>query len=433
MGRSGGGHHGGGGGGYHGGGSHHHSSYHRSSYHSSYHRSYSSGSSYHYSSGGSGGCNCLVCIMCLIPVFFVVFVTFIVLVLINDGMIVADTALTKCEQFVVCPDKVTDGKVHFKTDTRGPVAGLYYTLPNISNSTSYTNLRAKDKYLDYGDYAYRSFNLITGSTLQWNIDKDYYTSSSLFSVYLVKGMENVKKIDRNEPFTSIYRSERQIHSSYQWTATSDGEFFVVAKATRGYLTLTNILYNVTHTRYETEKVKAAQTCDDNCVFNLNQNNSKAYVIVELPCSATGKSAEEGIDIEVKYKGDHSTTFYVCLVFTIVGGTALVGSILACVLCCVCNKKGTQGQTYNSVPSTTATVTTLPAGNPAVVNSSYQQTTYTPVPPAYASSNPAPPTYVPYDPSYGISSNPAPTTYGTAPPAYDNGVPPTYNSGSAPSY
>jgi len=397
-GRSGGGHSSGGSRSFSGGG-HHHSSSPSHHYGPHHHYHYHSGgwgwrSSRYYSS--DGGCNCLGLSCCLIPVFFVLFVVFIVVVLLADAAMVSETTLDRCEQLVVCPESIRDNKIQFTASSTEAVGTLHDKIPDISTNTIRTNLTVPSKQLWYNDYVYRSFNLVPGSTLNYNIVGNYY-----FTFNLVKGVNNLQRFENYESFTYIKQLVSVSYATGSYKATDAGEFFIIVEATSGSVNLNTIEYFVDHTRYKTEQ-NAVENCTGTHTFDVDSSKVPgACVIAEVSCDYDGS----GVDVKISYDAAHTTTFWVCLVIAALGGVLMVVAVVTCIVCSLRGSKGASGQTYNTVPASATAAPVYPAGNP--VDTSYQQpAAYGSVPPAYASGNPSAPAYVPYDPS-------GQPTYGTA--------------------
>jgi len=415
MGRSGGGHRGGGGGGgigHRSGPSYHHHHHPSPAFHHHHHY----GGGYHYSSYSSGGpLSSLACCICMVPLCLIALVVFIVVILFTDSSVLVETTLTKCEQTIECPTSVRDNQISFKADSSSSLTAYFVnSTPAISEDTTPTYLTVSSKYLDYYDYAYRSFNLVAGSILYWNIEASY----TPFTFYLVKGVDNLHKYENYNSFTYLRQITRVSKTNSSFKATASGEYFIIVEASSGSTTLKTIEYSVDHTRYLVDP-NSKDTCTSSCNFDVD---SKMFpggcIIVDCPCSY---SSNGGIDVSISYNSEHTTVYYVCLVGCIIFGVGTVAAIVGCVACSMRKNVGSQGQTYNEVSSSSTANPVYPAGNPVAPApaTSYQQpppSAYSAVPPAYVSVDPSAPAYVPYDgqASYGTAP---PASYGTAPPAY----------------
>jgi len=399
MGRSGGGSRSGGG--FHSSShSHHSGGFHHSSYHhhsSGYHHSY-----YH---GSSGTCDSIVCSVCLIPIAFIAFVAFIVVVLMSDTKTVLNPTLTQCEQVIACPSSLRENKISFVSKGKNVVATLVSTTPPISTTPSTTILDIGSKTLFYNEYAYRSFNLVKGSTLYWDIKGDYN-----FVFTLLRGIDNMKRYEDYYDYNYLKQQTYIRSTNYSYTASSSDEYFIIVEAAYSKVSLDTIVYSVEHLRYEVED-KAVKSCTDSCDFDVDASKFPGpCVVAEMACEYEGSST----DVEISYYGAHTTLFYVCLVLAVIGGICVIGLILACVICAT-RKSKVSGQTYETLPSSTVAPApapaTYPAGyqtpQPTAAPSAYAQPNYTPVAPAYASVDPSAPAY---------AYNPTPS-YGTATPSY----------------
>jgi len=318
----------------------------------------------------------------------------IIVVLLADGSRSYSTELTQCEQVIVCPPSLRGGEIEFHTHGSGSTtAYLVKKKPAVSTTFNITYAKPENDDLHYGYYELNSFNLVTGSILEWDVTGDY-----TFDLYMLQGEDNYKRATNDQDFTYIKAKTSTLSASDSYVVKEPDEYFIILTASRYYSSTVQANYTVKHTRYMVGD-ETITTCSTSCSFNVANNDFPPQcVVVENPCSS-GLSKDT---ITISYEQAHSGLFYCCLVFALIGGLGLVGAIVSCVACAVHKSKGAQGQTYQNVPSSTAV--------PAPLPQAYQ----TPQPyvqpqPAY---NPAvPPVYVdPNVPTYN--------TYGTAPaPSY----------------
>jgi len=340
----------------------------------------------------------------------------------SDTETYIDPTMTYCEQAIVCPETLRDNKISFVSKGSHVVATLVSSTPSISTVPSTTVLEIDMKTLLYNHYAYRSFNLVEGSTIHWDIEGDYY-----FQFTLLKGIINMNRYEDNYIYNYIKQGYTKA-TNFSYTVDSSDEYFIIVEARSATVTLNKIVYTVDHLRYNVEE-KAVKSCTDSCDFVVNSSSIPgACVIAEMGCEFNGVST----DIKISYYGAHTTLYYVCLVLAIVGGIGLVASILACVLCAA-HKSKVNGQTYDTVPSSPAAASSYPAGyQQPQPTSAYQGTPTTgygqptPAPTAGYSqpvnyTTPVAPAYTAVDPSYSYNpSAPAPApapSYGTVPPTY----------------
>jgi len=390
MGRSGGGHHGGGG--FHGGGGHHGGGFHGGGggFHHHHH---------HYHGGGGGGdiCSAIVSCAVFIIIIIIIFFAFIFSVLIESSTQYVDGTLSECEQIVVCPDTLK-GNIAYTSKSTGVVAVLVNSLPSISSVPETRNKEYASKYLSMDDYVYRSFNLVKGSTIHWDI-----RGTGTFKIILMKGYNNFKNYENLESYNYI-DSDYTSWSEKSYTASYSAEYFIVVEAYYGSVTLKTINYTIDYLRYEYEGYEK-KTCLSTCDFDIDSSYIPgACVIAELPCGSVGTN-----DVSFTYDEEHGTLYYVCLVFVIILGLAIVGSVIGCVVHTV-RKKVSHGTVYGGlsgpdsslVANTSAqpvyqTQPTSYPTQPAATSYQAQPTPYAPVPPAPVYTTPAPP----YDP-YGTA-------------------------------
>jgi len=256
MGRSGGGHHGGGG--FHGGGGHHGGGFHGGGggFHHHHH---------HYHGGGGGGdiCSAIVSCAVFIIIIIIIFFAFIFSVLIESSTQYVDGTLSECEQIVVCPDTLK-GNIAYTSKSTGVVAVLVNSLPSISSVPETRNKEYASKYLSMDDYVYRSFNLVKGSTIHWDI-----RGTGTFKIILMKGYNNFKNYENLESYNYI-DSDYTSWSEKSYTASYSAEYFIVVEAYYGSVTLKTINYTIDYLRYEYEGYEK-KTCLSTCDFDIDSS------------------------------------------------------------------------------------------------------------------------------------------------------------------
>jgi len=323
------------------------------------------------------------CNICAIPLLFILFTVMIIVVLLSDGIKTHSTELTSCEQFVVCPSSLRGGEISYTFSGDDNVtAYVMKDLPEVSSTYNIT--WEKENYdLHRGSYEMTSFNLVDGSELRWNIDVPISISVCSFTFYLVKGEDEYNKAKNGHDFTYIKRKLASVQYEDFYTVKDGGagEYFIIL--TTDYNSFfqchVNASYTVKHTRFLIENRVENQLAksSESCIFHVsNKAFPPACVVVENPCHILLTTKDH---VTISYKEAHSGLFYFCLVLAILGGLGLVGAVASCVFCAVHKSKGSQGQTYQSVPSTAA----VPA----------------PLPPAYQTPQPV---YVQPAPAYGTA-------------------------------
>jgi len=390
MGRSGGGHRSGGGGGHHSGGGSH---YHSSSYH--HHHYYSSGG--YYSSEGS----CLSTCLGFIIVIMVILAIVVGCELFSSNLVDVDASVGNCEQVVVCPETIQGGTISFETKGDFAKASLVKKLPSISKTSNAVHLNPPGQYVGSYDYVYRSFNLVKGSSIKWDI-----TGSNSFKLILIKGYKNFQNFEDDESYNYV-KANVASHQKDSYTALMDDEYFIVADGYYGSVQLSNIQYDVTYFRYEVEGHEE-KTCTSSCDFSVSSSDIPgACVIVEQPCGLS----EDSTDIDVSYYAARTWLYWASVAVAGLIGLTIVGGIITCLACCF-RKKMKSGTVVVGDLGTSASKETQPIISSQTTPSAYQSTPsnppYNPVPPAYVYSNPSAPSAPPpsYDP-YGTS------TYGAA--------------------
>jgi len=390
---------GGGGGG--GGGFHHHHHHYDSSYHD---YSYSN-RWWYYSYGGRQRVNCNVC---AIPFLFFLFIAMIIVVVLVDGNTTFKAYLGRYEQTIVCPQSLRDGKIRFTPSYTGvTTAYLVEKSPSISTTFNITYDKPNSNIVRYGDYTYNSYNLVAGSEIYWDVTTyGWSIIPDKIYLYLVKGADEMDKADRKQDFHYIKYDYSDTISGYyvvpNGDSNSDEYSIILAAPTSSVYVHAN--YTIKHTRYNVEE-NTIKKCNSECTFQVsNSDFPPQCVVIEM----AGNTSYDDSTVYLSYKLAHSGIFYACIAFCVLGGVGLIACIVACVVCAIRKSKGTQGTTYQNVPSNPAAPAPVPAG--------YQQPQYNPaaVPAAVPAYNSAPAPA----PVYADPNVPTYNTYGTAaPPAY----------------
>jgi len=366
------------------------------------------------------------CCLCAIPLFFVVLIAMVVVILTSHTFITIGTTVSECEQVLACPSSLKGNSINFTTHGSDATAYLVSSLPKILPDSTETIVKVDEKFVLSGDYLMHSFNLVQGSNLTWNI-----SASNYFDFYLIEGEEEYNKFDQYEEFHYIYRDYHKRNTQHSISASSSNEYFAVIDVYGSSLTVQAHNYSVFHKRYDLTKF--VKSSSKSLIFDVDGKSVPgACLIVDMPC---GKNSDA--DIWVTYELDHDTLFYVCLVIAILFGVAGVVSIIVCVVAVFWKKKGTQGNTYQNVPSSSTATPAVPAGNqppPAIYNTVAPPTAYAagapPAAPATYNTATAPATYntAPAPVSYSTPNAPGVYSEATAPGVYSEATP-VYNTGA----
>jgi len=363
------------------------------SYH---HHHHSSSSWWYYSYGGQQRVNCN---LCAIPLLFCIFVAMIIVILLSDGSTTISKGLMPCEQAIVCPSSLRNGAIKFSTSAGGTTtAYLVKKTPDISSIFNTTHYKTKNDKTHYGAYEVNEFNLVPKSVVHWHVAPSSTEYHHSFIFYLIKGEDNYVKASNGKDFAYL-KMKSILDDSYDESYTvadADQYFILLAGSDYYYTSYFEANYSVDRTRYLITEDITIKSCNTGCTFQVSDKDfPPECVVVENPCN----SDVENDDITLKFDLGHSGLFYCCLVFCIIGGLGLVAAIVACVVCAMRKNKGTQGQSYQSLPASTTVPPPIPAA--------YQQPQ-----PTYAQPQP---------------------TYAQPQPAYAAGAPPVYADPSVPSY
>jgi len=330
-----------------------------------------------------------------------------VVILCTSSTITVSKTLEQCEQVIVCPSSLKSNEIEFAVKGSHTTAYLMKKEPYLLPGRTLTNHTVKQRSVKDGGFLATTFNLVKGSTLSWNI-----TATRCFIFYLVQGEEQFDKFENYEEFHHIWASKKDKNVNYSYSVSSSDEYFAIIDAACGDITVDEHTYSINHSRYDTRNYVSKSS--SSCTFDVDKSDMPgACLVADMPCSVTQDIAD---DVTIKYTLDNGTVFYVCLAFAIIAGVAMVASIVVCIVCMAKKKQGTQGTTYQAVPSSAAQAPAYPAA--------YQQ----PQPPA--AYNPAAPVYAT---AGGVDPNAVPPAYNPAAGVDPNAAPPAFNPAYTPSY
>jgi len=269
------------------------------------------------------------------------------------------TTITECEQVIECPSSLKNNSITFSTTGGNATAYLVEKEPQTTGKGS-TQLIEKGDTVKYGDYSFKSFNLVKQSTLSWSL-----TGTREFTFYLVQGENQFNKFVNYDDFKYLKSMERD-HVDGKYTVSESDEYFAIIDASYDD-TRIDSYYNVTHTRYDLSTFISKSS--ESTTFDVDSSYVPGVcIIVDMPCGDKSSS-----DIVIEYTKGKTVLFYVCVSVAAAAGLAMIISIILCIVCIFKKRVGTQGSTYQTVPPVAPAPAPVPSSYPSGGYSPYQQT------------------------------------------------------------